>query len=162
MDPLEQLKDIHLPETISIWPLALGWWIIIAIFLGLIAFAGYRYRQHLSYWQVKKQGLSYLSNDEAISSEQALNTLKWICLHYFSRQQVASLHGETLLRFLLTQLPTQVQPKFKVLAQDAIVEHYRRNKHDIYAPQMRQAAILWCQSAQLPKPQDKKLTGGDS
>ncbi len=30
---LEQLKDIHLPEPISWWPLAIGWWIVIAVCL---------------------------------------------------------------------------------------------------------------------------------
>ncbi|MBR0572632.1 MULTISPECIES: DUF4381 domain-containing protein [Pasteurellaceae] len=33
---LEQLKDIHLPAPISWWPLAIGWWILIAI--ALISF----------------------------------------------------------------------------------------------------------------------------
>ena len=34
MDPstlLSQLKDIHAPEAISIWPLAIGWWLLIII-----------------------------------------------------------------------------------------------------------------------------------
>jgi uncharacterized membrane protein len=34
-DPLAQLRDIHLPETISWWPLAPGWWVLI-ILLGLV------------------------------------------------------------------------------------------------------------------------------
>ena len=34
-DPLAQLRDIHLPETISWWPLASGWWVLI-ILLGLV------------------------------------------------------------------------------------------------------------------------------
>ncbi|MDC0000311.1 DUF4381 domain-containing protein [Porticoccaceae bacterium] len=34
-DPLAQLRDIHLPETVSWWPLAPGWWVLI-ILLGLV------------------------------------------------------------------------------------------------------------------------------
>jgi hypothetical protein len=28
---LSQLKDIHLPDDISWWPLAIGWWLLITI-----------------------------------------------------------------------------------------------------------------------------------
>ena len=34
-DPLSQLADIHLPEPVSIWPLAPGWWILIALLVIL-------------------------------------------------------------------------------------------------------------------------------
>ncbi|WP_018624272.1 DUF4381 domain-containing protein [Kangiella aquimarina] len=33
---LEQLRDIHLPEGVSWWPLAIGWWIVIAIIITVI------------------------------------------------------------------------------------------------------------------------------
>ena len=33
----EQLRDIHLPEAVSWWPLAIGWWVL--GFLAIIAIA---------------------------------------------------------------------------------------------------------------------------
>ena len=33
---LAQLADIHLPEPVSYWPPAIGWWILAAIFLVLL------------------------------------------------------------------------------------------------------------------------------
>ncbi len=33
---LEQLRDIHLPDGVSWWPLAIGWWIVIAIIITVI------------------------------------------------------------------------------------------------------------------------------
>ncbi|MGA1741840.1 MAG: DUF4381 domain-containing protein [Pseudohongiellaceae bacterium] len=33
-DPLSQLADIHLPDPVSIWPLAPGWWFVIILILA--------------------------------------------------------------------------------------------------------------------------------
>lgn len=161
MDPLAQLKDIHLPDAIPLWPLAPGWWILIICILAAIAYATQRYLKHRRFWQVKRQGLDYLMASDSLSSEQSLTTLKWVCLHYFQREKVASLHGESLLRFFLKQLPTEIQPKFRVLAQNAIVEHYRKNDHDIYAPEIHKAAILFCQHADLTNSNNSGLKGGE-
>ena len=38
-DNLPELRDIHLPEGVSIWPPAYGWWIILAAIL-LVWFSG--------------------------------------------------------------------------------------------------------------------------
>lgn len=35
-DPLADLRDIHLPDAISWWPLAPGWWILLALLLIVI------------------------------------------------------------------------------------------------------------------------------
>lgn len=36
MDSLPELRDIHLPlHDVSVWPLANGWWVIIATFVAL-------------------------------------------------------------------------------------------------------------------------------
>ncbi|MDQ6999108.1 MAG: DUF4381 domain-containing protein [Mariprofundus sp.] len=35
-DPLAQLRDIHLPDAISWWPLAPGWWMLFALILIII------------------------------------------------------------------------------------------------------------------------------
>ena len=47
--PLDQLRDIHLPEAISMWPPAPGWWVISALALsGLFILTGFFIRRHRS------------------------------------------------------------------------------------------------------------------
>ena len=38
-DPLSQLRDIHLPEPVSWWPPAPGWWILAIIILAILFFS---------------------------------------------------------------------------------------------------------------------------
>lgn len=45
-DPLAELRDIHLPDAISWWPLAPGWWMLLALLLtvmvALFCYLGWR------------------------------------------------------------------------------------------------------------------------
>ena len=53
MDPstlLSQLRDAHAPETISFWPIALGWWVLLIAILILISIGIYI---TLSRWRSK-------------------------------------------------------------------------------------------------------------
>jgi len=44
--PLDQLADIHLPDPVSVWPLAPGWWLLLALLLALgVGVALWRRRQ---------------------------------------------------------------------------------------------------------------------
>jgi len=45
-NPLDQLKDIHLPEAVGFWPPALGWWLLAAVFVVILLTGILLYKRH--------------------------------------------------------------------------------------------------------------------
>ena len=105
------LRDLHLPETVSQWPLAPGWWLLGILILLLLAAAvlGQRYyrqhirplrssraasieqvQQHLQQWQAQ-QDHSWLVN-------QLNRELKCFCKRWYPH--AVNLHGEHWIAFL--------------------------------------------------------------
>ena len=86
----QQLRDIHTPSAVSWWPLAFGWWLLIAVvvcvvIVSMIALIKYRrktaYRKiaiseldkHFANWQLDKSNSRYLQAANAL--------LKRVCSH---------------------------------------------------------------------------------
>lgn len=64
-DPLAQLRDIHLPEAISAWPPAPGWWLAGLLVLLLIFVIG-----HLIYRWMCRNRYRTLAIKQLVSLEQ--------------------------------------------------------------------------------------------
>ncbi|MFT4060599.1 MAG: DUF4381 domain-containing protein [Legionella sp.] len=108
-DPLAQLKDIHLPESVSFWPLAPGWYMVMTLILLLLFYLMYQVHQRHRHALAKKKALALLDtyqqryeqeHNVAITSAYISELLRRVALVYFPREQVASLHGEAWLQFL--------------------------------------------------------------
>lgn len=113
-DLLQQLRDIHYPMPISFWPLAVGWYVLIFIFLATLLLGLYywykTYRKH----RVKRLVLQRLQELETQQSEynQAISDelsmlLKRAALAKYPRHEVAGLYGEEWLGFLDTTAATK-------------------------------------------------------
>jgi hypothetical protein len=108
-DPLAQLKDIHLPDPISWWPLAPGWYLLIAFIIFLFIVVMYQaYTRHRNALP-KKNALQLLTTYRACYekegnaqwvSSQTSELLKRVALAYYPRANVANLCGEEWLNFL--------------------------------------------------------------
>lgn len=110
------LRDIHLPPPISIWPLAPGWYIAAGLLLSGLAVLGlllYRYhrREHnrrLALRQLAHIVQEYHHTAQTTHSLAALNRLlRQVALLYYPPQQVASLHGSAWLSFLDNSIHTR-------------------------------------------------------
>lgn len=105
---LSQLKDIHQPPAVSWWPLAPGWYVVLVILLLLLAFFGYRYyrkqQQHRRRQRIVQHAeqllLQYQATQSAASIAQLAVLLRRAAIEKFSRETIASLHGEAWLNFL--------------------------------------------------------------
>ena len=107
-DPLAQLRDIHLPEAISWWPPAPGWWILAIIVLlavGGCTYYVFRYIRRNRYRREALQELLALNKkmvglSTRDSVEQLAILLRRVAIQTCGRETVAPLVGEEWLRFL--------------------------------------------------------------
>lgn len=107
---LEKLHDIEGIDPIDWWPLALGWWFVAALIVGLSIWIGYKIAFYLSW---KGEALKKLKELEKrlqeTNAKQVLidlsEYLKRIAMHRFPRTECAGLNGEAWLVWLAEHDP---------------------------------------------------------
>lgn len=106
---LQQLKDIHLPRAVSMWPTAPGWIMLYFILLIFTAYCLYKWLQRnkrLRAIRYARQRLMQLralctNNTDNINIAVELSTLiRRTALYYFPRESIAGLSGTAWLEFL--------------------------------------------------------------
>lgn len=114
-DPLAELNDIHTPESVALWPLDWGWWVVIVLTLTLtLVLALWLYRRY-RFYQARRDSLTALQQLSASQPDwpAAMNALlKRTALSYFDERQVASLHGPAWTAFLYSTLRDKHQRRF--------------------------------------------------
>lgn len=102
------LRDIHLPETVSWWPLAPGWWITLGLFL-LAASVVYVLKFMKERKQMEKQVMDEFERlVDTYKSDKDINgllggvsqLLRRVSLTKYTNENIAGLTGEDWLRFL--------------------------------------------------------------
>jgi hypothetical protein len=102
------LRDIHLPDAISWWPLAPGWWILLGFTIVCVALVWWWLRRKaamrvrvaaLAEWQQLMERYQREPNDSQLV--QGLSILmRRVSLSYSPRETVAGLNGEAWLHYL--------------------------------------------------------------
>ena len=117
MNPLSQLRDIHLPMPVAWWPLAPGWYVVLALLLILLLGCGYAYfrKYKRRCWQrsifaeLARIQSHYQQTVDGRKSIAALSVfLRRAALLKYPRQQIAGLHGQAWLEFLNETTATTV------------------------------------------------------
>ena len=107
-DPLSELRDIHLPDPVSWWPPAPGWWIVVSVVIGFLALSIWGYRRWRKITPYRSayhslQGLreSYGANRQGQKLVGGLSILlRRYAMSRYSREEVAGLTGHQWLAFL--------------------------------------------------------------
>lgn len=112
-DNLPQLRDIHLPPDVSWWPIAYGWWLIVAlIVLGVCLFYLIKYLRKKSKKLYAMHLLKNIQNDSAVLAISSMSEiLRRICIYKYP--QAVSLTGEEWAGFLLSKTKAVVSDKAK-------------------------------------------------
>lgn len=110
MDPEQiPLRDLHLPADIGWWPLAPGWWLLVA--MAVVGICWLLYRAFLN-WRANRARRAALkqlevimreyarSNDLAVLAKQLSELLRRAVLAYAPRTEVAGLTGDSWLEWL--------------------------------------------------------------
>jgi hypothetical protein len=115
MDPDQlPLRDLHLPEPIGWWPLAPGWWLVIALVLigigWLLLRAWRRYQFHAprryAIRALAAVEVEYLARRNPVTLGQQLSELlRRTMLAYAPRHEVAGLTGDAWLEWLDKDMP---------------------------------------------------------
>lgn len=112
---LAQLADIHLPEPVSFWPPAPGWWLLALLLLIGIAYLAYRLQQArirrkivaFAMAELDKCYQSLASSTETDANLRQLryvnevnSVLRRVALVHYPQANVASLAGQAWVDFI--------------------------------------------------------------
>lgn len=107
------MHDIVAAPAVSWWPLAPGWWFVIAAILGLCLVTIVLIVRYWRRRRIQRLALRQLAQVPADQPHAITLTLKQAALAYFSRDQIAQLSGANWYAFLLQQLPVRQQKRWQ-------------------------------------------------
>jgi hypothetical protein len=103
-DPLAQLRDIHLPDPISWWPLAPGWWLLAIIGIAGSVIAGRLLVKRYKNRSYRRQALAQLKRLDHSDCQQRLiavfELLRQVALSAYPQGNFASLAPNEFVHFL--------------------------------------------------------------
>jgi len=116
MDPTEiPLRDLHLPDEVGLWPLAPGWWILIALLVAGAAIVVWRIvvarrksaPRRLALARLDHCAADYAEHGDPVRLGAELSELlRRTMLAYAPRSEVAGLTGDAWLEWLDRDLDT--------------------------------------------------------
>ena len=114
---LSQLAPLREPSAISWWPLAPGWWIVLALSVALMTGVFLRLRKRRRKTAYRRIALAAL--EELRSREAGKDELNWLlkaaALRAYPWEQVAGLHGAAWQQFLASSCPKVASGAFTEL-----------------------------------------------
>lgn len=120
MNELEKLHDIHLPQAVTFWPPAIGWWILFSLAALLLIAAYLFWRYHYQPMRYKRQALKTLEHIQfqhpRMTDQQYADTIaRLIRQTALARHpELASLQGSQWRDFLAENIPQDIADKLAI------------------------------------------------
>jgi hypothetical protein len=160
MEPLAQLKDIHLPEQVNNYPLSLGWWLLAVIFVSFVFFVVIQIKRTKKAKRCQQQAIKQLKGKTA-DNHVTSSVLKWAAMQYFPRNDIASLYGSQFKDFLTGSLPEKHRESFSTISSTSFDTLYQESSmlddQQQLNDKFQQAALLWLKYALPPKSNNVEL-----
>jgi len=118
-DNLPQLRDIHLPDGVSLWPIAYGWWIVISALIALILMIyGWKYIRRKSKKLYALRRLKKMEKNPDMTMAAATSELlRRVCIYKYP--QAVGLVGKEWIDFLHSHSKVKLDENCKQLLLDA-------------------------------------------
>ena len=155
MDPLAELRDIHIPGLLEVWPPAIGWWFLLALFAILPCLAVYwlyrrcrsnRYRRE-AIRELRKLREDYQHHGEdSIYINELQSLLKRVALTRFPREDVANLTGESWVAFLDHSSRTH---EFSVGKGQSLIDSIYRKEPEVDVAALHELSKRWIKCHRL-------------
>lgn len=156
---LSQLRDIHLPEDASWWPLALGWWIIIGLIIAIIIVLMIMRWQKTKLERMSRFALIELqalkSNETGSWALELQTLLKRVAFEYFPKVDLQNCSEQEWLSFLSLSGDTIWSDESLKLFRDFAYQNPHSFK-SINREQVYQESALWIK--QLPAFSQQKFS----
>lgn len=136
MDNLPELRDIHLPsEEISIFPLAYGWWMVLAIVILLIAiYMQVKQIRRLSAKLYAKYLLKNIEKDDSLAAAIKISEiLRRICIIKYP--QAVALTDAAWIDFLNSKVKNKIKGKTAEILKNA--PYMPVEKQTVYANEIK-------------------------
>lgn len=148
--PLDQLADIHLPDAVSWWPLAPGWWALLALFVvGCIALLLWRHRlKQNQYRKLAQQQLDSIynnfqnTNDASAFLHEVSVLLRRTALTAYPTTFNASIKGQAWLDWLDSVCVKPALQFNSEPGQQLLTASYQKNPH-VDAAELYRICSLW-------------------
>ena len=157
-DPLAGLHPLRAPDLISGWPLAPGWWLLLALIVLAIAVLGFIYYRRYQASAYRRRAAEQLralhndwlnNNDSTVFIAKTNALLKSVALCAFEKKDVAAKHGSDWIAFLnQTQLGTADNERF---SEHFAAAAYKSDAGAVNCDQLGQCAMAWIKSHKAPK-----------
>lgn len=158
-NPLDQLKDIHTPDAIGLWPPAIGWYLVLIFLIAVLVLAGvmlWRRWQQNAYRRAALRECDEIEREITAGSDcraaaiRIATLLKRTALSVFPRGEVAPLSGDAWILFLESNAS---ETRFSIASSQLLIEASFResppdNQSDV--AQLLIEARQWIRKHQRP------------